>query len=115
MLCQFDTLSAQVESSRPVTLASIILGLGVYCSPVNVLSKKKRTMCHGMRDQHSLKMRRYAARFVDLNDFVAMFPGANISYKICVTELNDIFLNSMPSIWSTKLYVQVFDGESITF
>ena len=38
-----------------------------------------------------------------------------ISGKICVMDLNDFFLNSMPNSRSKKAYVQVFDYEYITF
>ena len=35
--------------------------------------------------------------------------------KIRVTELNEIFLNSIPNIWSKQSYVKGFDCEPITF
>ena len=31
-----------------------------------------------------------------------MFPGENISDKNCVTEQNEILLNSMPNSWSNR-------------
>ena len=43
-LRQFDTLSAEVGSTTPENLTPIILGLGTYFLPVNVLSRKKRAM-----------------------------------------------------------------------
>ena len=38
-----------------------------------------------------------------------------MTYKIRITELNEILLNSMPNIWSKHAYVQDFDFDSITF
>ena len=42
-------------------------------------------------------------------------PWEKISEKICVTELNEHFLNIIPNSWNKQAYVQVFDCESITF
>ena len=44
-----------------------------------------------------------------------MLPEANISDKICITDLDEILLNSISNIWSNQEYVQVFDSESIHF
>ena len=48
-LCLFDALSAEVGSTTPENLTSIILGLGTYFFPIITLSKKNRAMRHGMR------------------------------------------------------------------
>ena len=61
-----------------------------------------------------VKVRLYAARLVDLNFYLDLFPGENISDKICGMELNEILLNSMPNSWSKQAYVQVFYCEYIT-
>ena len=50
-----------------------------------------------------------------LNEYLAVFPEANISDKICVVELNEILLNSMLNRWSKQAYVQGFYYEPITF
>ena len=63
----------------------------------------------------SLKVRRYAARMVDINEYLASFLGTTLSDKIDVTELNDILLNIMPNSWSKQAYVQGFDCESFFF
>ena len=68
-----------------------------------------------MKKPRSLKMRCYAARLIYLNEYLASFPGTNISNKIGITELNEIILDSMPSSCSNKAYVQVFEYESILF
>ena len=62
-----------------------------------------------------LKPRHYVDHLIDLNEYLASLPGANMTDKIGMTELNEILLNSMPNSWSKKLYVQVFDCESINF
>ena len=60
-----------------------------------------------------LKVRRYAAHLIDLDEYLASFPGATMAYKIGVTELNTILLKSMPNIWYNQACVQGFDCESI--
>ena len=72
-------------------------------------------MCRGMEKPHSLNVRRYAARLIDLNGYLVYFTGANLTDNIVVTKLNEILLNSMPNSWSKQAYVQGFDCESITF
>ena len=66
-----------------------------------------------MKNTRSLKVMWYAVRLIDLNKYLASFPGVTITDKIGVTELSNILLNSMPNIWSKKAYVQGFDCESI--
>ena len=63
----------------------------------------------------SLTVRRYGARLIDLNEYLASFPGETLTDKIGVTELNKILLNSMPNILSKHAYVQYFNCEYITF
>ena len=62
-----------------------------------------------------IKVRRYTAYFIDLKKYLGSFPGATLSVKICVTELREILLNSMPTSWSKQEYLKGFDGESISF
>ena len=50
-----------------------------------------------MKKLHGLKVRRYAARLIDLNMYFSSFPGDTSSEKIGVTELNKILLNSIPN------------------
>ena len=73
-LHQFDTLSAEVESTNTLTLEAIILVSGTYFPPVNYLSKKKRAINHITRKPRGLKVRRSADRFIDLNDYLDFFP-----------------------------------------
>ena len=49
-LCQFDSLSSNVESTETLNVDYIIMGLAHYFSPVNFMSKKKRAMLHGMKN-----------------------------------------------------------------
>ena len=58
-----------------------------------------------MEKPRSLTVRRYAARLIDLNEYLASFPGATLNDKIDVTKLNKILLNSMPNSWSKQAYV----------
>ena len=87
-------------------MTSIILGLGTYFSPVNALSKKICAMRHGIRNPRSLKVRRYAACLIDLNEYLDVLHGAKISNCFGVTELNEILLNSMTNRWTNQEYFQ---------
>ena len=114
-LRQFESLSADVESTETLNVDYIIRVLSQYFFPVNFLSQQKCTMWRGMKKTRSLTVRCYATQLIDLNEYSESFPGATLNDKIGVTELNEILLNSMPNSWSNKSYVQGFDCESITF
>ena len=55
------------------------------------------------------------ARIIDLNGYLASFPGVYFNDKIVVTKINKIPINSMSNSYSKKAYIQGFDCESITF
>ena len=52
---------------------------------------------------------------IDLNEYLAAFPGPMTSDKIGETEFNKILLNGMSNGRSKQSYVQVFDCKNITF
>ena len=62
-------------------------------------------MRRGMKKLHGLKAICYAACLIDLNEYLAVSPRAKISDKICVKELNEMFLNCMPDSWIKKEYL----------
>ena len=72
-------------------------------------------MHHGMRNPHSLKVICYADSLVDLNECLAVLPGAKISENICVAELNEILLNGFPNRCIKQSYVKEFDCVFINF
>ena len=61
-----------------------------------------------------LKVRRYTDCLIDLNEYMASFPGEKPTEKIGVTELNENMLNIMPNSWIKQAHVQVFDWDFIT-
>ena len=71
-------------------------------------------MCHGMRNPHELRVRRYTDCLIELNEYLELLPGEKTIWKIGTADLNDIVLNSMPSSWSNQAYMQGFDCEYIT-
>ena len=71
-------------------------------------------MCRGMRKPYGLKVIRYAARLIGINEYLDFFPVATTSEKIGVSELNEIFLNRIPNSRSKQSYVQGFYCEYIT-
>ena len=72
-------------------------------------------MCRGTRKPRGFKIRRYAACLVDLNEYLAVFPGVTITENVCVTELDKNLLTSIPNSCSNQAYVQGFDCEYISF
>ena len=77
--------------------------------PVNTLPKKKHVMWRVMRKQHSLKVRLHNSIVINLNEYLDVLSGENISDKCFVTNTNENVLDSMPNIWSKQEYVKVFD------
>ena len=68
-----------------------------------------------MKKLRSLKLRKYEARLIGLNDYLASFTGTTLSDKFGGPELSIVLLNSMPNICSKQVYVQGFDCKSISF
>ena len=67
-----------------------------------------------MKKLRSLTIRCYTENSIDLNEYLASSPGANLTNKIGVSELDEILLNSMPNIWYNQDYVQGLDCDYIT-
>ena len=115
-LRQFDLVSA--DSKNTETLLDVdylVRGLAWFFPPVNSLSQQNRAIRRYMKNSRSLKGRRYAAHFIDLNEYLASFPGATMVDKMGGTELNEIPLNSIPNTCSKQACVQGFDCENISF
>ena len=87
---EFDLLSTDVESIENLNVDYIIRFLAQYFHPMNSLLKQKHTMRRRMKKTRSLTIGGYAARLIDLNEYFASFPGATLTGKIGVTELNEI-------------------------
>ena len=68
-----------------------------------------------MRKTNGLIVRRYVACLIDLNEYLAFFPGGKLTNKIGMIDLNKIVLNSVTNSWSKQAYVQVFDCKSVNF
>ena len=62
-----------------------------------------------MRKSHKLKVRCYAARLIDINEYLSVLPGVKAGNNISETELNEILLSSI-SNGSSK---QAYDCETI--
>ena len=99
---------------EPFNSGSYHFSIGCVLYPVNLLLRQKCAIRHGTRKPYRLKVRRYVARLIDLNEYLAFFPGEKLTDKI-VIYLNKIVLNSITNSWSKQAYVQVFDCKSINF
>ena len=80
-LRHFDSFSDDVERTETLTAENIIKGLALYFPPINLLLKKNHAMLRRMRKLRGLKVRRYAARLIDFNEYLNLFPGAKLSGK----------------------------------
>ena len=72
-------------------------------------------MRRGIMQPRGLKVRRYAASLTNLDEYLDVFPAANMSDFLCVTELNEKFSKCVPNIWIKQENVQGFDYEYIAF
>ena len=68
-----------------------------------------------MKNPRSLKVGSYAARLIDLNEYLGSFTGATIYNKMEITELNEILLNIMINGSSKQAYIQAYDCKTISF
>ena len=82
----FDNGECGVTRTKTLNIDYIIWILAQYPHPVNYLSKEKCAMHHVMKKTHSLTVRRYAARLIDINEYSMSFPGANLNDKIGGTK-----------------------------
>ena len=76
------------NTETPLYMDYLLKGLAWYFPPVNSLSKQKRAMRRCMKKTRRLKVRRYAARLIDLNEYLTSFPGATMADKMGFNELN---------------------------
>ena len=84
-------LSVDVRSTKIAYLNHFILGLGMYFTPVNGLSKQNHAMCHRMRKPQKLKQRCYDARIIHINEYLAAFPGEKTRKKSAKRNLMRLF------------------------
>ena len=90
-LHQFDLLYIDVKNTETsLDVDYLLKGLAWYFLPVNSLSKQKRAMRRCMKKPRGLKVRRYAACLIGLNEYLAYFTGATMADKMGVTEINKI-------------------------
>ena len=95
-LCQFDLLSDDVKNTEtPLDVDYLLNGLAWYFPPVNSLSKQNLAMRRCMNKACSLKVSRYGAHLIDLNEYFASFTQATMADKIGITELNEILIKSI--------------------
>ena len=86
-LRQFDLLYAEVKNTEtPLDVDYLLKGLSWYSLPVSSLSNQKHAMRCCTKNSCSLKTRRYDARLIDLNEYLASFPGVTMTDKMGVTK-----------------------------
>ena len=102
-MCRFYSFPSDVEGTETINVDYIIKGLAQYSPPVNYLSKQKGAMHCGMEKPRTLTVRRYAARLIDIHDYLDSFLGVTLTDNIVVTELNEILLNSVNNNWYRKV------------
>ena len=88
---QLDTLSVEVISTTIEHLNHIILSLDTYFFPINVLSKQNFAMRRGIRNPWKLKVRRLAARMIEINEYLDAFSEAKASEKVVIRNRMKLF------------------------
>ena len=88
-LHQLDTLFSEVGITTSEHLRYNLLVLGTYFPPVNVLSKQRRAMCRGTRNPLGLKVRKYTAHMIKINEYLDVLHGEKAIDKICEMEFNE--------------------------
>ena len=79
----------------------IILGLGTYFPPINVLSNQKHDMYHGIRKPCKLKVRGYVEHMSEVNKYLAILRWSNTSDKVRDTELKNYTTQHVKKVqWS---------------
>ena len=71
-----------MEGTSPLTVETIILGFDFYFPPVHFISKKNSVMRLRTRKPRGLKVRLFAARLIDINEYLNFFLGATLSGKM---------------------------------
>ena len=71
-------------------------------------------MLREIRNPHELKVSHYLAHMVELNEYLAIFPGSKESDKLRETELNGIILHTIPNGCNMQDYGQFFYFEAVT-
>ena len=120
MLCRqvprkFDELQSQNGGSTNNHLNIITEGLLEYILPINSLYKQKRVTRHAMRKSQIMTFKRFAARFTEMNNFLQLFPGLDVTKKMTHEELNRILLHAVPNEWGKQSYIKGWDSEMKTY
>ena len=114
-LHKLDTFSFVLGSTTTTYLNCNVLDLGTYFFLLMSSQKEEKVMRRGMRKPCKLKVRRYAAHMIKINEYLDVFLGAKASEKVGDTELNEILLNIIPNFWISQAYVQGFYCGYVTF
>jgi hypothetical protein len=84
--------------------------LTTHIFPQRALRKQKRYMRRHMRKPYDMPMRIYRNRVVELNNYLASFPGSfNAEQKLEEEEIIDILEFGIPKTWQDQMVLQGFD------
>ena len=79
---KFELLSNDAKNTETPLYVDYLLKVSAwYFPPINTLSKQKREMRRCMKNPRSLKVKRYSACLIDLNEYLVSFPGATMAEK----------------------------------
>ena len=73
--CDFENICDHIGKTT-MHLNQILLCLGTYLYPINYFSKQKWVMRCGTRKPRELKVRRYLAHMVKLNEYLDIFTSS---------------------------------------
>ena len=90
-------------------------GLLSYLPPLNALKKQKSAMRRAMRKPRDLLFKIFAARLIELNNYLPISPGSSAAKNMDSEELNKILLHVVPYLWAKQSYIQVWDFEGRSY
>lgn len=80
--------------------------------PQRALQKQKRFMRRFLRKPHTMKIREYVARVVEINDMLEIFPpsvAGTAAIKLPEDEILDLLEFGLPNTWQKNMVLQDFD------
>ena len=114
-LREFDELQSQYGGLTNNHLKLIQEGLLEYFFTINLLSNQKFATRRAIRKPQSMTFNRFAARLIEMNNFLPLFPGLDVSRKMEPEERNEILLHAVTNAWAKQSYLQGWDFELKTY
>ena len=114
-LRDFNELQSQYGGLTNNHLKLIQEGLLEYFLTINLISKKNLSIRRSTNKPQSMTFKRFAARLVEMNNFLPLFIGSDDLKKMKIKELNEILLHTVTNAWEKQSCLQGWDFELKTY